>query len=159
MKRFWDKVDKTGTCWNWTAGIRSKNTGYGAIKYKGVVYDAHRFVWFLTYGVFPTQWILHGCNNRLCVNPSHLREGTPKENYEDMLKDGKSQLYKAQVANRSKTECPQGHPYDIDNTAFRYVKGVYEGRACRTCKREGTRISMQNLRKKRDALLVKWQTR
>lgn len=83
MQRFWDKVEKTDTCWNWVAANRGK-TGYGCFKFKGKVYDSHRFVWFLTYGVFSTEWILHHCDNRKCVRPEHLYEGTPKENVRDM---------------------------------------------------------------------------
>jgi len=90
MKRFWDKVEKTNTCWNWVGG--SRGNGYGCIKYQKKVYDTHRFVWFLTKGVFPKQWILHKCNNRKCVNPDHLYEGTPKENYEDMRKAGNAHV-------------------------------------------------------------------
>lgn len=83
MKRFWDKVEKNDSCWNWIAG--SRGNGYGCIKYKGINYDAHRFVWFLTYGKLPKKWILHKCNNRKCVKIEHLYEGTPKENVRDTI--------------------------------------------------------------------------
>lgn len=82
MTRFWDKVEKTDNCWLWKASGRGQ--GYGSFKYEGKVYDAHRFVWFLTYSKWPEEWILHKCNNKKCVNPKHLYDGTPKENYADM---------------------------------------------------------------------------
>jgi hypothetical protein len=41
MKRFLDKIEKTDSCWLWTASLRGK-TGYGAFKLEGKVIDAHR---------------------------------------------------------------------------------------------------------------------
>jgi len=72
MKRFWDKVDKSKHCWNWTAATRN---GYGCLKFEGKVHDAHRVAWLLTHDRWPTEWILHTCDNRLCVRPAHLLEG------------------------------------------------------------------------------------
>ena len=92
MKRFWDKVEKTEVCWNWKAGGRGK--GYGAIKYKGKKYDAHRFVWFLTYKKWPKQWILHKCDNPKCVRPDHLFEGTPRDNWVDAVRKNRIDPYK-----------------------------------------------------------------
>ena len=85
MERFWDKINKTSTCWNWEGGLRA---GYGAFRFKGKLYSAHRFSWYLKYNKFPKKWILHKCNNKICVRLSHLYEGTPKQNYADMKKVG-----------------------------------------------------------------------
>jgi len=49
---------------------------------------AHRYGWFATYGEWPKLFLLHQCDNRKCVNPSHLREGTQKENGEDLVLRG-----------------------------------------------------------------------
>src|SRR3990167_3876689 len=86
MKRFWDKVNKTNDCWNWIGGLRGG--GYGRFKYLRKNVTAHRMVWLLTYGKFPDKMLLHRCNNRRCVNISHLYEGTAKQNYNDMVKAG-----------------------------------------------------------------------
>lgn len=84
MKRFWDKVEKTDKCWNWKASGRGM--GYGAFKYNKKVYDSHRFSFFLTHGFLPKDCVLHTCDNRKCVRPSHLYQGTHKDNVQDMLK-------------------------------------------------------------------------
>lgn len=85
MKRFWDKVEKTETCWNWKNSTRR---GYGAFKFNGKQYNAHRFSWYLTYGKWPKKEALHKCNNRKCVNPNHLYEGTQKDNVRDAIVAG-----------------------------------------------------------------------
>ena len=86
-KRFFDKVDKRGKdeCWNWTASTR--NSGYGRIGYNGKVVSAHRLSWIIHNGPIPEgKWILHKCDNKLCVNPNHLYAGTPGDNNYDTAK-------------------------------------------------------------------------
>lgn len=86
MIRFWDKVNKDGDCWNWTAS--KTKFGYGRFSDKNKKIYAHRFSWYLKYNKWPTQWILHKCDNTSCVNPSHLFEGSPKENTQDSIMKG-----------------------------------------------------------------------
>lgn len=64
--------------------------GYGIINDKGKSYPAHRWVWlfFFNPDLESHEHILHSCHNRLCCNPSHLREGSRKENMRDKIKDG-----------------------------------------------------------------------
>ena len=79
-QRFWEKVDKSGSCWVWTAGCNRK--GYGQFKVsKRKATGAHRVSWELTNGPAPEgAFIDHICHNPRCVRPDHLRLATPKQN-------------------------------------------------------------------------------
>lgn len=82
--RFWSKVDRSGECWQWTAGLNSD--GYAQIRDgEGRWLKAHRFSYELHRGPIPTGMdIDHTCWNRACVNPEHLRLATRKQNSEHL---------------------------------------------------------------------------
>ena len=95
--KFWEKVQKTDTCWLWTAATRTPGPhgGYGKFATgrhrKQKNYMAHRFSWMLANGPIPQGLcVLHSCDNRLCVNPDHLFLGTQRDNANDMLAKGRS---------------------------------------------------------------------
>lgn len=88
--RFWEKVEKSGEdeCWEWIGGYSSD--GYGGFTVDGKSYGAHRYSYMITFGKIPEGlWVLHDCDNPRCVNPNHLKLGTPKDNSEDIVIRGR----------------------------------------------------------------------
>lgn len=91
--RLWEKVDKSGDCWVWTASSRN-NQGYGLINtggHDGPVRLAHRVAYELTSGPIPEGMeVCHRCDNPLCCRPDHLLLGTHAENMRDMGDKGRA---------------------------------------------------------------------
>lgn len=93
---FWRKVNKTDSCWLWT-GATGAN-GYGYVRRVGYANLAHRVSWELAKGPIPNGLlILHICDVRNCVNPSHLRTGTHRDNAMDMVAKGRDVISKIDV--------------------------------------------------------------
>tara|TARA_R110000868_G_scaffold45878_2_gene151968 strand:- start:330 stop:872 length:543 start_codon:yes stop_codon:yes gene_type:complete len=89
--KFFDKVnvDETSSCWLWSGSL-NKN-GYGLFRptYKTRVL-AHRFSYLLVRGPFSlSTCVLHTCDVRNCVNPTHLFLGTRADNIKDMVAKGR----------------------------------------------------------------------
>ncbi len=126
-ERFWAKVNKTETCWLWTAGQRS--WGYGSF-WDGVRkkrWSAHRFAYELLVGGIPDGLVLdHLCRTPLCVNPEHLEPVGIREN--TLRGVGPSAIH------ATRTSCPAGHAYDAENTYEHKGK-----RYCRACQRKRDR--------------------
>lgn len=78
--RFWSKVEKTDTCWLWSAA-RDKKTGYGRFKLNGKSRMAYDVAYELVKGSVPVGLELdHLCRNPPCVNPDHLEPVTRRVN-------------------------------------------------------------------------------
>ena len=81
-KRFLSNVTQWSEgCWDWTGTITSE--GYGLYNNR----KAHRIMLELVLGrpLKEGMFALHTCDNKLCVNPDHLYEGTRSNNIQDYL--------------------------------------------------------------------------
>lgn len=77
--RFWKKVRKDESCWEWTGARRSN--GYGSFYADRKVGPVHRYSYRLHFGEIPDGLqIDHICHNPPCVNPVHLRAVTVQQN-------------------------------------------------------------------------------
>lgn len=107
---FWAKVNRTGDCWLWTAGVW--NSGYGqfsvrAGKGQRRVVGAHVYSYELANGPVPAGLeIMHSCDNPLCVRPDHLSVGTHTENVRDASAKGRLRVSRP---NRHKLTATQVH--------------------------------------------------
>lgn len=94
QKRFWNKVtiDDLLGCWLWHGSLTAPvPTGYGQMQFNGRKQLAHRISYQLFCGDIPGNMeVMHICDNRLCVNPAHLRVGSHADNMADMVIKGRS---------------------------------------------------------------------
>lgn len=140
VRSFFHKITMGDGCWEWTAGADRK--GYGTITVGGRKVGAHRFSYRLFVGEPGELFVLHRCDNPICVRPDHLFLGTHADNMRDMRSKGRGHR------RPSPERCPAGH----DDWVIRYPKDRRFRRVCRTCAREQNRRSYARLHAKSDAL-------
>ena len=125
--RFWAKVEKSESCWNWTACTAK---GYGifaicATHWKAIYAVAHRVSYELLKGRIPNgKQLDHLCRNHSCVNPNHLEIVSNRENV--LRGIGVTAMHSRQ------THCVKGHALNEGNLVRNKLKKGF--RVCLTCK-------------------------
>jgi hypothetical protein len=144
-KRFWSKVDirSEDECWPWRAARHVQ--GYGAFaftKYK--ITTAHRASWAITYNRHrlpsPKLHVMHMCDNKICVNPKHLKLGTQSENEKDAF------LRFQKIPRRPILikYCKRGHRRTHSNTMIKICGRTKKpSPVCKICVRENDRLSKE----------------
>lgn len=80
--RFYSRLRKNGNCIEWNG--KKNSIGYGTLKVNRRAELAHRLSWKLHRGDIPDNLlVLHDCDNRICVNTSHLHLGTQSDNIKE----------------------------------------------------------------------------
>jgi hypothetical protein len=125
-ERILAKIEQDGDCWIWQSSIDTR--GYGRLWWNGRCARAHRVVYELMVGSIPIDREIDHLRNRpLCVNPTHLKIATGREN---VLRSETNPC----AINSRKTYCDHGHPLSGGNLS------LYKGRrVCRACARRRLR--------------------
>lgn len=93
-----------GDCWQWTGRTTE---GYGMMSVDGREVLTHRLAYFIATGEWPTQCVLHRCDNPPCCNPAHHWQGTRGENCGD-------------TAAKGRTRRGARHPFRVDPSLTRH---------------------------------------
>lgn len=125
------EIDTESGCW-YLAGRKRTSKDYHCLCMNGKMVLVHRlsaWIW-LGFDIKSKLLALHDCDHPPCWNPNHLFFGTNKDNAWDREMKGRHGDGGGK-ANRNKTHCVRGHPYNKENT---YYHPKY-GRQCLICHR------------------------
>lgn len=82
------KHDPITGCILWT-GVKN-NKGYGRLTYQSKQLSAHRAAFEIAHGqISDGLFVLHSCDNPLCINPEHLSLGDQSENMRQASERGR----------------------------------------------------------------------
>lgn len=105
-----------GECIESTYKARSQS-GYAILQINNITTGAHRASWIVHFGEIPKgKWVLHRCDNPLCIKPDHLFLGTAKDNTNDMISKNRhnyfgNKKYSRELVEKSIELRKQGKTY------------------------------------------------
>lgn len=126
LERLLAKTVRSGDCLLFT-GCINKN-GYGSFRFNGKTANVHKVSYILHHGDIPDGLVvMHSCDNRNCVEPTHLTLGTQSDNLRDMARKGRSgsKLSNEDVAairQDDRDSFTIGRAYDVHPTTIQKIK-------------------------------------
>ena len=122
-QRFWEKVERTASCWIWHGALgRDKKVGVFSSG-DGTQKRANRLVYDSLCGDIQYGTVVYAtCGTHKCVNPDHLEQVSIKEH---------KRRCPPNHANKKKTHCIRGHEYAGDNL----IVDKKGHRSCRECRK------------------------
>ncbi len=124
------KIIKIDNCW-FPANLKFNKDGYSRMGRD----SAHRMFYREFNGEITMDVVRHLCNNRWCLNPEHLKQGTHNDNVQDRVKsnrsavgenNGRSKLKKEEVIEIfNDNDTPKAHlakKFGVDPAVIRRIK-------------------------------------
>lgn len=117
-QRFFERVHKTGDCWEWFG--KSDKKGYGIIRGPENTKRTHRASYVFHKGYIPDGFhILHKCDVPWCVNPKHLYLGDNQDNVDDKSSRGRTTRKYGDLNKASKIkECQVNEIFKLRESGF-----------------------------------------
>lgn len=87
-----DYVVKPNGCWECTSHAIGTH-GYPVKSMDGYGQNISRYIYKLYHGrIAPGNVVMHSCDNKLCINPAHISQGTPMDNIQDKVNKGRQYM-------------------------------------------------------------------
>lgn len=123
-ERFIEKVKISDGCWTWTGSINEN--GYGSFWDGEHVETASRTSYRLFISEIPNGlYVLHRCDNPVCVKPSHLFLGTHEDNMRDRDLKGRSAKLAGALNPRAKLTEEQAREIKMSSLPSAYFRAKF----------------------------------
>lgn len=118
----------------WPVNKNIGKDGYGILRVNGRKERAHRLMFALYFPNVEAPVVRHTCNNPACINPAHLRAGTPLDNAMDRVFSSRGGDLKGEKNGRAKLTQEQVleiRSSDLSGAELGRKYGISKAMACR----------------------------